>query len=99
MGGANTSGQPLYASICTSRHDTTVAGLHLFGRLQTVIFSGVKHREDAAVWVNAWNTHLEKEWMNVRGTTSACLQCFVEALKKEGVTEAVLSRATKGLQL
>jgi len=83
----------MFARVYSTGEVETVAILEIFGRRTRQVFYGNRHHDRAVRWVNTWNEHLANEWMNVRACTAEIVQNFIDALKEEGVEEAIIERA------
>jgi hypothetical protein len=90
-----TSNQPLFAEIIKSLPYDTMVRLVIFGMDNERIFSGPDHYDNAVEWVNKWNTHLSREWMDVRETTTLIMQDFVKTLCGLGVSDDIIDEAMK----
>jgi uncharacterized protein YcgI (DUF1989 family) len=93
----------LYAEITGRAERTTTARLVIFDKQIEKMFAGTGDDADghdaACTWCNAWNAHLDKEWMGVRETFALIMQDFTEALRKNGVSEQAIASAMKEVQV
>jgi len=83
----------MFARVYTTDPVETVAVLEIFGRRTRQVFYGNHHHDRAVRWVNTWNEHLGREWMNVRACTAEIVQNLIDCLQEVGVEEAVIERA------
>jgi hypothetical protein len=72
--------------------------LVIFGHSIARSFTGKNHHDKAVAWVNKWNDHLNREWMQVRETAATIMQNFITELLKLGVGKEIIDKAIREVE-
>lgn len=84
---------PIFAEIVEGAKDGTLARVVIFGKELKRVFLGDRHHEKAVSWVDAWNEHLERSWLEVRETSATIMEIFIGTLRDGGVEQKYIDAA------